>query len=337
MPGLSRAQGTRTILAVVVHANDASTTISKEKLSDDVFGTGLTETDLVNVKSQYDACSYGKLKMEPAADRDPAIAGDTIGIEHGVTEVNITVNVAGQRSRTMQNHIVHALNTKFGVTSPSQLANHVMICMPPGTRGRWMAVGVVNGWKTVYNDQYCSSISNQMHEIGHNLGLCHSGEGNHAYGDQSGLMGFSYNDDDTKMCFNAIKSWKLGWYEDRAVEVNPTQGEVISHELIGVADYETPYLSDECKIVIKVGDYYINFNRASGIDEGTREGQNQVMIDQGGAPGRCPWSKLVAKLDAGGEYVITNFNGGGIDLTISVTDIDLSATPAAVATVEFSL
>jgi len=36
----------------------------------------------------------------------------------------------------------------------------------------------------------------QMHEIGHNLNFAHSGEGTEVYGDQSGMMGYSYSDDE---------------------------------------------------------------------------------------------------------------------------------------------
>lgn len=37
--------------------------------------------------------------------------------------------------------------------------------------------------------------SGQMHEIGHNLGFAHSGE-SQTYDDQSGMMGYSYSDDE---------------------------------------------------------------------------------------------------------------------------------------------
>jgi hypothetical protein len=35
-----------------------------------------------------------------------------------------------------------------------------------------------------------------MHEIGHNLDFAHSGEGTETYADQSGMMGYSYSDDE---------------------------------------------------------------------------------------------------------------------------------------------
>jgi hypothetical protein len=44
-----------------------------------------------------------------------------------------------------------------------------------------------------------------MHEVGHNLGLGHSGEGlNEEYGDRTGVMGGAPSDDDLKMCPDLI-------------------------------------------------------------------------------------------------------------------------------------
>jgi hypothetical protein len=35
-----------------------------------------------------------------------------------------------------------------------------------------------------------------MHELGHNFGYAHSNEGTTNYGDQSGMMGYSYSQDE---------------------------------------------------------------------------------------------------------------------------------------------
>lgn len=46
------------------------------------------------------------------------------------------------------------------------------------------AYAYINHYLSVYNDRWCESVSGQMHEIGHNLGLAHSGEGSNNYADQ---------------------------------------------------------------------------------------------------------------------------------------------------------
>ena len=48
--------------------------------------------------------------------------------------------------------------------------------------------GVVNHWFSWFNDVWCTYASVQIHEIGHNLGLSHAGEGSSEYADQSGMM-----------------------------------------------------------------------------------------------------------------------------------------------------
>ena len=55
--------GTKTVLVVRVVANDSSTTASADQLSDSVFGTN---GDLVNLKTQYAACSHNQLLFQPA-------------------------------------------------------------------------------------------------------------------------------------------------------------------------------------------------------------------------------------------------------------------------------
>ena len=44
-------------------------------------------------------------------------------------------------------------------------------------------------WDSYYNDHWCQSVSAQMHEVGHNLGLSHSGVNDEdLYGDETGMM-----------------------------------------------------------------------------------------------------------------------------------------------------
>ena len=70
----------------------------------------------------------------------------------------------------MRGDIDDALKTKFSVSSASQLADHVMYCLPPGTMSG-IAYAYINHWKSVYSDLWCTYVSAQLHEIGHNLNL----------------------------------------------------------------------------------------------------------------------------------------------------------------------
>ena len=81
-----------------------------------------------------------------------------------------------------------------------------------------------------------------VHELGHNFGLAHSGglDGK-TYTDHTGMMGNPlYSDDVGRMCYNAAKSWQIGWYDDRKIQLNPLDqpsdwSETIA--MVGVADY----------------------------------------------------------------------------------------------------
>ena len=80
---LAVVTGNKPILAVKVQALDHSVTATPAQISNDIFGTN---GDPVNMKSQFFACSMGKLNIE---------AGDISNIHElapGVMEVNIPIN-----------------------------------------------------------------------------------------------------------------------------------------------------------------------------------------------------------------------------------------------------
>jgi len=53
-------------------------------------------------------------------------------------------------------------------------------------------------------------------------------------------MGYSYSQSDTPvMCFNAAKSYQLGWYSDKVLEVNPLTSPFSQITLGSIVDYGT--------------------------------------------------------------------------------------------------
>ena len=171
-----------------------------------------------------------------------------------------------------------------------------------------------------------------MHEIGHNLGLAHANESG-TYKDQSGMMGFSYSQDNGPiMCFNAAKSWQLGWYASRQQIFNAADG-LWEGKLIGQVDMNNPNANTDDKVLLKLNtgsstDYYAMFNRKSGTNSGTREGGNQVLITSAAGEGNSyAESELVAKLSQGGEYIIPDFDGSGFDLKFIVNAVNTGASP----------
>lgn len=72
------------------------------------------------------------------------------------------------------------------------------------------------------------------------------------------------SDDGPKMCFNAAKSWQLGWYSSKHETVMDLAipGTSWSGRLAGISDYATT--NDPVLVKLETGsstDYYINFNR----------------------------------------------------------------------------
>ena len=177
-----------------------------------------------------------------------------------------------------------------------------------------------------------SSFFNLITEIGHNLGLAHSGEGSDSYGDRTGMMGYSYTQDDgPEMCFNAPKNWQLGWYPEGAYTV---VNNFFEGKIFGIADYGAFINGDlnvsngeiiMAKLIDSAAgeDWYVSFNRDIGINSGTVEGQDQVLVHKRPQGTGNAESSLMAKLSTGGVY--NGITIDGIAVPVSVSSINTSS------------
>ena len=96
--------------------------------------------------------------------RDRVTTQPNVGTD-GVYTVSLsTTIVTGANDNTIAWAAVNKAETELG--SLTSFANHVMVCMPPGTTGSWIAYAYINHWMSVYNDNWCRYPSGQMHEIG---------------------------------------------------------------------------------------------------------------------------------------------------------------------------
>lgn len=320
-PRASVSNGNKSILALRIIATDSSTSASEVTISDEVFGTS---GDVFNLKSGYDQCSYGQLTFEEY------VGTTSTGkvITNGVTTITLqNFNVGGKESYVVVNEITSVANTVLG--SLQSQFDHVMYCLPSGTNGSWIAYAYINHWLSVYNDEWCNYPSGQMHEIGHNLNLAHSGEGA-TYDDQTGMMGYSYSSDEGPvMCFNAPKNAQLGWYDDKLEVFDSTTSSSWIGKILGISDYENAAGDDIVilRIIAATFDYYVSFNRKAGINAGTAEAGNKVLIHRRENGFGYKESKLLSKLDAGNTYVI-----GEIEITVN--ELSISTNPGyAIVTV----
>jgi hypothetical protein len=135
---------------------DSKTTATEQELADDIFGGN---GDMLNLKSQFSACSDSKLTFVPLTT-NPLVGTD------GVYTVKLPkIGVNGVNDGALLAEITNAASTTLGVKLDS-VADHVMVCLPPGTAGTWVSYGYYNSFLSVYNDNWCRYPSAQMHELG---------------------------------------------------------------------------------------------------------------------------------------------------------------------------
>mmetsp|Transcript_9397 Transcript_9397/g.20832 ORF Transcript_9397/g.20832 Transcript_9397/m.20832 type:complete len:520 (+) Transcript_9397:246-1805(+) len=326
---LMKTKGSKTVLVVRVLADDVVTTVSAYQLSNNWFGTG---DDAINFRSKTMQCSYGKLIFNPA----PSSALST-GIRNGVVTIDLKRKVRSIENvnvMVIENMVKVELVKNLGPTYTSNV-DHIALCMPRGLLK--LAYGYYNGKISVYNDKLCLSSHFQMHEIGHNLNLDHSGTPTRIYGDKTCIMGLTYRRD-TNICFNAPKSWALGWYDDRHRTIGKGQVEWTG-AVVGLSDYG---ISNGYAVLLKImsntADFYVNYNRAIGINKDTKLGLNKVMVFSTEPGVTSSKSILIRQLEAGQCFSRNQrFSSSGIfrRLTISVLTINTSASPSF-ATVHLS-
>ena len=149
---LAVTTGEKSILVVRVVAANASPTATESRLGDSVFGT---LGDPVTLKSQYSKCSHGGLTILPADDRDGMDGANAVLIRNGTVTVTVSSSTT-DGDGIMVNDVTAKLQSMFG-TSASNLANHVMYCLPPGTMSG-IAYAYINSWSSVYSDLWCTYL-----------------------------------------------------------------------------------------------------------------------------------------------------------------------------------
>jgi hypothetical protein len=123
----------RKVLAVRIIAKDSATSSSVVTMGNEIFGS--SGKDVVNLRERFQTCSYGAMLMEPF--EGTTTTGQTIA--GGVIDIGVDTYVIGASNRNVENAAVTALTALLG-DLPSQF-DHVMLCLPPGTAGNWIAYG----------------------------------------------------------------------------------------------------------------------------------------------------------------------------------------------------
>eukprot|EP00536_Pseudo-nitzschia_multiseries_P003495 jgi/Psemu1/7912/gm1.7912_g len=324
----ARYLGEKELLVIRIEAQDSSTTLSESDLRRDIF-----ESE-VNLPNQYEACSRGKLKFKPAQGTNINNGVATIQLDKVVGKMGYTSN-DGSVVKEIESKALSLFGRAF------RQFDQVMICMPPG-------VTVVNPqgavtdkytafvpgdkpyafFLSIYNDEWCTSLSAGMHEVGHNLGLNHAGENMNGifaqYEDETGMMGYSGRRKDGPLkCFNPAKSWQLGWYAEQSRRINPLLDAPLNTVLTGITrDVNDHDKSKNILIQIPNGSksIYVGYNQAVGYNVETETDKaNKVLVmeqDYGGSNVQLAFSSVLAKLDLTDSYGIENYMGTGKTLII---------------------
>jgi len=140
------ATGTKSVAVVRISTADASPMFSSDALRIGMFGEG------INLKTQYDACSFGQLHWELASV--------------GVIDVKVNKPVSDFTSGSaLVTAAQKQMKVEMDIASVSDLADKVLMCLPSGT-GNWVASAGVNHWRAQFNNEWCLSLTATVHELG---------------------------------------------------------------------------------------------------------------------------------------------------------------------------
>ena len=307
------------------HSNSYRTS---DEQADNVFGMN---GDPANLKSQIDWMSKNQMQYIPACSRPEDACFNNANIINGVMECDIQQNIAGISYASVGNWNVDYANNILNPLGLSTSDFHLFHVIPEEANfGGGAAWGQVPGTVTWYRDSYAYRVGVQVHEIGHNLNMRHSGHGSLSYGDHSCSLGNpSYGDDGPLVGWNGQKAWQTGWYSNDSQEVDVSNGQFFNGLLIGIGDYvEDRYTPDMHKIVLRVPEpsrgsnfaYFLSFNRREGPNAGVSFNADKLIIVESTSNTSQSWTTAFLDMNSN-KFQRTNFNGSGKTLNIDVCHI----------------
>mmetsp|Transcript_11963 Transcript_11963/g.17554 ORF Transcript_11963/g.17554 Transcript_11963/m.17554 type:complete len:545 (+) Transcript_11963:51-1685(+) len=299
----------RSVLVVRIKSSDGrrEPSYTKERLNEVIF------SDSRNVNSfafQYKKCSNGKLRFVPGTLEEP------MGVP-GVVDMVISENFDNLHFDRAMERRVNDLFAKE--IAPMNSYDHIIFCLPRNMENKFLAFAIKNDNVSYYADPWCGKLSGTMHEIGHNLGLSHSGEwGNQEYDDESDSMGLGYNRfHGPKKCFNGQKFWYFDWFPNQKVSIT---SEMLpwSGSLGAFVDVD---LDEDIPVVLRVGKLYLVYNRKSKHNREVNEKADMVTVVTADSPSSTSWMLAGLSSRSGSSSTFettTEFAGEVLTITLEV-------------------
>jgi Gametolysin peptidase M11 len=167
-----------------------------------------------------------------------------------------------------------------------EVAHHIIIVVPDLFDGYVAAAEIATRQQNaiaVYNNIHATYLSVLMHETAHNLGLAHAAWQDMEYGDKTGYMGASSAMVGGPLyCFNAANHWQLQWYSNSRLSIDKLD-KPMTVIIPAFVDYLKVRNNAEKYVLVKVGNIYMQYNRAKDYNIGTKEMIDQLVLIRSGA------------------------------------------------------
>jgi Gametolysin peptidase M11 len=302
----SYSSSSRTVLVLrVIVSNIGSPTVSNDELYLRVFSDGSS------LKHQMARCSAGALQLNPT--------------NYGVMDVYVPADWGTGRQDIVALAEAATLATiGGGYTNVRQIADHIMFVLPnmnDGFVGSAEMCPNHSAGTSTYGDVNAASLTVLMHEIGHNLGLKHAASGGDEYGDYTSNMGISSSELGGPLyCYNAGNHWALGWFSDSRLDLSTIPSSPITVTMPAFVDYQETAGALDQYVLVKVGNFYLQYSCAKDYNAGASTLPNQLVIVYDADPGMGGQTNLITGLDMQNPY----YSDGSV--AIQVCSVQTSGT-----------
>ena len=265
----NRAAGSKKVIVVLAYANDEGDKMNMSDVYNAYFG------DTNSARYQLDKMSFGKLSI------DTSSYGQTPGIFEVTLDKKLNYFVNHENPwDAMREKVKEEFEKIYSKSiTDDTVADYIVYCVHKDYPGN--AWAFLDAKESHFSGHYCTRVATIIHELGHNFGFGHSGSDSNdylgyedrEYGDGTCLMGAH----DYKTGFNGMKNWYLKWFEDKEKvieDLGPNENIIV--KIAPITDYSRA--SDDVFSIIKVGNYFLQFNKDEDFVDGTGSMNNTLTV-----------------------------------------------------------